>query len=256
MFLLCAVYSSANGVGVAVLKPESLLIAVASNFLPTMKRLAIEFEKNTGNTLKLSSGSSGKHYAQIKNGAPFDVFFSADKKRPKLLEQDNIAIVNTRFTYAIGRLALWGDNIDVENEQLRAFEHSSLKKLSIANPRLAPYGAAAQQTLGSLGLWHSLNKKIVRGENINQAYQFVASGNAQLGLVSYAQVVGTTPSNFWLIPSDLHQTIEQQAVIVNDSKVARALVAFMYSEQAQLIIKQQGYDILYRQDAPHDHGIP
>jgi len=224
-------------------KSTVLTVAVASNFLPTMKGLAHEFNKETGHKLKLSSGSSGKHYSQIKNGAPFDVFFSADKKRPMLLEQESIAVKDTRFTYAIGRLVLLGYDTNVVEKKMSALSDPSIQRLAIANPRLAPYGIAAQQALTSLGLWSSLQSRVVRGENVNQAFQFVVSGNAQIALVSYAQVVGGQQLNFWLLPSDMHKQIEQQAVIIKDSKIARELMTFMRSERALTFIKAQGYDI-------------
>ena len=243
MLVLFVELGVANAHDVETTESKSLTIAVSSNFLPTMQSLATEFEKKTGVTLKLSSGFSGKHYAQIKNGAPYDLFFSADEKRPLLLEQGKVAVVGSRFTYAIGRLALLGYDTNLVEQQLDVFTNPGLQRLAIANPRLAPYGVAAQQVLIAMDVVEPLKKKIVRGENVNQAFQFVVSGNAELGLVSYAQIIHSQQENYWLIPSNLHEEIAQQAVIIKDSKTAREFADFMRSELALSIINEHGYDI-------------
>ena len=221
---------------------ETLRVAVASNFLNTMKELSIGFEKESGHTLILSSGSTGKHYAQIKNGAPFDVLFSADVNRPKLLEQQSIALDGSRFTYAIGRLALVGFDNEMVGRAQNALNDTRVKRIAIANPKFAPYGIAAEQVLVNLKQWSTMKGKLVRGENISQTYQFIASGNAQLGLVSYAQVKTLNHQAFWLVPSSLHQAIEQQAVIINDSPAARELFRYMRSEPVLETIKARGYE--------------
>jgi len=220
---------------------ETLRVAVASNFFNTMQALAAGFEKTSGHRLILSSGSTGKHYAQIKNGAPFDVLFSADVSRPKLLEEQLIAKKGSRFTYAVGRLALVGFGEGTVNGQSSLID-TKVKRVAIANPRLAPYGVAAQQVLVNLGYESQVNEKLVQGENISQAYQFVVSGNAQLGLVSYAQVIQAGHQSFWLVSNHLHQPIKQQAVIINDSVAAQALLSYIRSDAALEIIKARGYE--------------
>jgi len=228
-----------------------LTIAVASNFLATMQKLIAEYSGAGKPKIKVSSGSSGKHVAQIKQGAPFDLFFSADIARAKQLVDDGDAIAGSRFTYAVGRLALWGSG-DIElGHQEVALNSPNLTHLAIANPRLAPYGVAAQQALESLGLWSELQSKLVRGENINQAYQFVASGNAQLGFVSYAQVIATNINNqdanaqagFWLIPKTHHDAIEQQAVALKESLAVKDFIEFIQSAAAKRIIQESGYEV-------------
>ncbi|MCL4165363.1 UNVERIFIED_CONTAM: hypothetical protein GTU68_033289, partial [Idotea baltica] len=153
-----------------------------------MEALAVEFEAESGHEVVVITGSTGKHYAQIKNGAPFDAFFAADSERPKILETELIAVSNTRFTYAIGQLVLWSPDPNLIDSDGTALKTGSFRRLSIANPRLAPYGRAAQEVLENLGLWESAAKRIVRGENISQAMHFVQSGNADLGLLAYSQI--------------------------------------------------------------------
>lgn len=220
---------------------DTLNVAVASNFVSTMRHLAQEYEQQTGHKLLLSSGSSGKHYAQIINGAPYDVFFSADNLRPELLEQEGFAVDEMRFTYAYGRLVLWGRGFEKTQSLEQVLSSTLVKRLAIANPRIAPYGLAAEQVLASMGLSDKLASKLVKGENVNQAYQFVATGNAQLGLLSYAQMINAGHSSYWLVPQALHEPIAQQAVILKDTDAARGLFGFMQSKQALQIIRQQGY---------------
>ncbi|MDH5359515.1 MAG: molybdate ABC transporter substrate-binding protein [Gammaproteobacteria bacterium] len=221
-----------------------LHIAVAANFSDSMRSIAGIFEKQTQHTLKISSGSSGKLYAQIKHGAPFDLFFAADSLRPELLEQERLAIAGSRFTYAIGQLILWSpqpDLVDPEGDVLRGdrFAH-----LAIANPRLAPYGEAARAVLQHKGVWKEIGHRMVRGENIAQTFQFVQSGNAELGFVALSQV-GRSPErihgSYWLIPSHLYPAIEQQAIIVHDSQVAREFMTFVKSNEITSLIRSHGY---------------
>lgn len=224
---------------------DELKVAVASNFVSTMRVIANEFESQTGHRLLLSSGSSGKHFAQIKHGAPFDVFFSADSLRIERLEQEGYGVDDTRFTYAYGRLVLWGNKFQKRDGVKDKLLFDYAKRIAVANPRLAPYGLAAQQVLQSLGAYEKNKSKLVLGENINQAYLFVRSGNVELGLLSYAQVVGSQESYYWLIPNQMHEPIEQQAIILKDSSAARALFKFMQSKQALQMISEQGYDTFY-----------
>jgi molybdate transport system substrate-binding protein len=225
---------------------DELRVAVASNFRLAMTATATRFEAISGHRVKLIPGSTGKHYAQIVNGAPFDAFFAADAERPRLLELDRRIVPGSRFTYGIGKLVLWsatGNLVDPDGAILRAgtFDH-----LAIANPELAPYGAAARQLLQALGLWESLAGKLVRGENIGQTFQFVVSGNAELGLVALAQLANPDQrfgGSAWEPPQALYDPIEQQAVLLNDSPAGRDFMAFMRSAEARALIRTYGYDV-------------
>ena len=222
-------------------------VAVASNFARAMTSLARNFEENTGHKVKLVFGSTGKHYAQIRNGAPFDVFFAADIKRPRLLEEEGITVSGSRFTYATGKLILWSpipDYVDAEGGVLR---HGSFRYLAIANPDLAPYGRAAREFLQSRGLWNELKQKTVRGENIGQAFQFVSSGNAELGLVAFSQVRNIhrpVEGSYWEVPASLYTPIEQQAVLLTDNEAGRSFISYIKSKPALKIISNHGYESL------------
>ncbi len=218
-------------------------VAVASNFSGAMRAISARFEAQTGHRVILSSGSTGKHYAQIRNGAPFDAFFAADEQRPKLLEQAGLGVAGSRFTYARGRLVLWSPRagyVDPAGDVLRGeFRH-----LAVANPRLAPYGRAARETLLALGLWEAVAPRLVRGESVAQTLQFVASGNAELGFVAYAQIRqprGAVSGSYWDIPQSLYTPIIQQAVLLSDDAEARALLAYIKSRPARRIIAAYGY---------------
>ncbi len=230
---------------------NEIRIAVASNFYSTMQQIIIQFELENidtfrSNEIDLIPGSSGKHFAQIMNGAPFDLFFSADKIRPILLEEQGAIRDQSRFTYALGRLALWSPRngfIDSDGEVL--FD-GGFRFIALANPKIAPYGIASKETLMSMKLWQDMNKKIVRGENIAQTFQFVSSGNAELGFVSYSQILDpnfNSGGSFWLVPQSLYNPIEQQAALLRDSSLARDFIAFIKSEKALNIIKKNGYDL-------------
>jgi len=223
-------------------------VAVAANFMAPMQRLAALFEQQTGHRVLASYGSTGKFFAQIGNGAPFDVFLSADDETPAKLEQGGAAVPGTRLTYAVGRLALWSRTagmVDAKGEVLRG---DGFDRLAIADPRLAPYGAAAVQTLRSLSLLEHLQPRFVTGENITQAHQFVATGNAPLGFValSLVQVDGRIgEGSAWVVPAHLHEPIVQQAVLLTkgrDNPAARALLDFLRSEPARALIGRYGYD--------------
>ncbi len=224
---------------------EEIRVAVASNFTGAIKPIAHRFQMNSGHKLKLIFGSTGKHYAQIINGAPFDVFLAADSRRPQRLEGEGRALPGSRFTYAVGKLVLWSPVKEYVDPEGQVLQHGQYYHLAIANPKLAPYGRAAQEILQAKGLWDGLRKRIVRGENIAQAYQFVKSGNAELGFVAYAQIKrrGQTPEgSLWMVPQALYTPIEQQAVLLKDNSVARSFLAFMRSHEALQIIHDYGYD--------------
>ena len=221
-------------------------VAVASNFADALAAIAGRFETTTGQRVTLSSGSTGKHYAQIRNGAPFDAFFAADAQRPRLLEEEGLALPGSRFTYALGRLVLWSPEPGYVDPEAAVLARGSFRHLAIANPRLAPYGKAAQEVLQALGLWEQLGPRLVRGENISQAYQFVASGNAALGFVACSQVQRPGQplrGSMWEVPQALYTPIRQQAVLLKDDAVARSFMAFVRSEPALNIIRDYGYDL-------------
>ena len=223
------------------------VIAVASNFSDAMDRLQPEFERQHRHELMVSFGSTGKLYAQIVNGAPFDVFLSADQARPKRLVDMKLAVKGSRFTYAVGQLALWsadqGRNLEDGKEALRG----EFRKLAIANPALAPYGQAADTALNRLGLAEKLSGKFVLGENAGQAFAFVASGNAELGLIALSQIM--SPRNqlgrsHWKVPQELYNPIRQDAALLSKSvnnQAALAFLEFLRSEKAKMIIRASGY---------------
>jgi molybdate transport system substrate-binding protein len=220
-------------------------VAVASNFTRAMTNLAQQFEANTGHKVKLVFGSTGKHYAQIRNGAPFDVFFSADMKRPKLLEEEGLAVPGSRFSYALGKLVLWSPNAGYIDSDGEVLSDGRFYHLAIANPKLAPYGRAAKEVLQSRELWKAMKGKAVRGENIGQAFQFVNSGNAELGFVAYSQIKQPAQAivgSYWEVPQSLYTPIEQQAVLLKDNKATRDFISYVRSKPALEIIQNYGYD--------------
>lgn len=226
---------------------EEVLAAVASNFTAPMKDIAKRFEATTGHKLTVSLGSSGKLFAQIRHGAPFDVFLSADQEKPQKLIAAGAAQPDSQFTYALGRLALWSAQASVD--PLQMLKAGSYQRLALANPRLAPYGEAAKRTLEYLDVANAAQPKLVTGENINQTWQFVSTGNAQLGFVALSQIMPNgelSHGSAWVIPADHHQPVKQDAVLLSRSKnnpAAVALLAFLRSDEAAAIIKRYGYDM-------------
>ncbi len=228
---------------VAQVVADEIRVAVASNFTATMKSIGKHFEVSTGHKVTLIFGATGKHYAQIKNGAPFDAFFAADTKRPKLLEKEGLIQPDSRFTYVIGKLVLWSPWANYVNVEDNVLATQKFKYLAIANPRLAPYGKAAQEFLQKRGLWTALQTRMVRGENIGQTLQFVKSGNAELGFVALSQVRHLSGS-VWIVPASLYTPIEQQAVLLKDNPVAQDFLDFVQNNnKSQTIIRRFGYDI-------------
>ena len=222
-------------------------VAVASNFGTPMKDLAAQFESATGHTLVLSSGATGKLYSQIKNGAPFDVLLAADDETPARLLREGDAVQTQ--TYAIGRLALWSDRPDLIDGTDSVLRQGRFERLAIANPKLAPYGAAAIEALDRLKLTDSVKGRFVIGENIAQAYQFVASGNAELGFVALSQVMQDgriRKGSYWLVPSSLHTPIRQDAALLKrgeNNAAARALFDYLKTPAAALtLIRSYGYE--------------
>ena len=219
---------------------DELLVAVASNFNATMQQIARRFEQQSGYRVRISSGATGKHYAQISHGAPFDVFFAADEKRPRLLQQQGLA--QGRFTYALGKLVLWSPDPDLIDGDEQVLSSQRFRFLAIANPKLAPYGRAAQQVLQKLKLWRRLQAQLVRGENVGQAFQYVKSGNAQLGFVAASQLKqGEAAGSWWQAPQRWYRPIRQQAVRLNNRKATQQFMDFVRSDAVRQLIRQSGY---------------
>lgn len=227
-----------------------VLVAVAANFTTPMQQIAADFAKDTGHKAVLSFGATGKFYAQIVNGAPFEVLLSADASTPEKLEKEGRAVAGSRFTYAVGTLALWSskpDFVDAKGEVLRS---GDFRHLAIANPKTAPYGAAAIATLNKLGLLDAVQSRFVQGENIAQTLQFVSTGNAELGFVALSQVFkdgAITSGSAWLVPREFHDPILQDAVILTkgkDSPAAAALMEYLKGDKTRAAIKSFGYELL------------
>ncbi|CAM3760533.1 Tungstate/molybdate/chromate-binding protein ModA [Bordetella sputigena] len=222
-------------------------VAVAANFTAPMKAIAAAFQEKTGDTVTAAYGATGQFYAQIRNGAPFEVFLAADDTTPARLEQEKATVPGTRFTYATGALALWSARDGYVDKDGMVLKQGHFAHLSIANPKAAPYGLAAIQTLEKLGLMDALRPRIVEGQNISQAQQFVASGNAELGFVALSQVYKDgklTSGSAWIVPESLHEPIRQDAVILEkgrDNPAARAFVDFLRGPEAEKIILSFGY---------------
>lgn len=223
---------------------DTLRIAVAANFKPVLEALSPRFEQQTNSKVLISSASSGILYNQINYGAPFDLFLSADQERPERLEQEGLIVEGSRKPYAFGRLVLW--NRTRNPVTLKDFDHFLTHykgRLSIANPALAPYGLAAQQTLKKLNAWQLYQGRLIQGASIQQAWQFVASGNVDMGLVALAQVLNEPAATITKIPDDYYQPIQQEMVILKRSnvKLAQKFETFLLNDSSQLFIKQQGY---------------
>lgn len=233
----------------AISQADEVLVAVAANFTAPMKIIATAFEKATGHKAELSFGSTGKLYTQIRNGAPFDVLLAADDETPAKLVKEGLAVPASRFTYAIGALVLWSAKPGFVDNEGAVLKKGTFAHLALAAPKLAPYGAAAIETLSKIGLMNALSPKFVQGENIAQAYQFVSTGNAELGFVALSQVYANgklTSGSVWVVPTDLYQPIRQDAVILTKGKInpaARDLVKFLKSKQAQDVIRSYGYTL-------------
>ena len=231
----------------AIAHAGEVTVAVASNFTAPMQKLAPLFEKDTGHKLVLAFGSTGGFYAQIKNGGPFHVFLSADDETPLKLEKDGFAVKGTRFTYATGQLILWSKQPGFVDEKADVLKTGKFQRLAMANPKLAPYGAAALETLQKLGLLQQLQPKLVQGDNIAQTYQFVSTENAQLGFVALSQVYADgklLQGSGWRVPSHLHAPIQQDAVLLSagqNNPAAKELLAFLKTDKAKALIQAYGY---------------
>lgn len=224
-------------------------VAVAANFLNTLHSLTPIFEQHSGHRLLISAGSTGKLYAQLHHGAPYDVFLAADDKHPALLEKAGLVMPGRRITYAMGRLVLWGARPLLLQEGAQILQQPDIRHIAIANPATAPYGRAAYQALNTMGLWQTLKPRMVQGDDVGQVFQFVASANAQLGFVALAQVLNpknTFSSDYWLVPEELYDPIVQDMVLLKkaeNNSAAHAFFAFMQTVQARSIIQQVGYRV-------------
>jgi molybdate transport system substrate-binding protein len=240
--LVCALLSFAN------VHADTVRVAVAANFSEVIEALAPEYEHATGERLRVTTGSTGKLYAQIVNGAPFDVFLAADQARPQRLEQSGLIVPGSRFTYAIGQLSLWSAAQGVIGEDgIETLRTAGFRRLAMANPALAPYGAAAQQALESLGLAQALADRIVLGENVGQAFTLIATGNAELGFVARASLVSARTGgrgSYWHVPPPLHAPIRQDGVVLSAARNVEAALhftAWLRSDEAQARIAAFGY---------------
>ena len=225
-------------------------VAVASNFLKPFKQLVPVFQKQSGHNVRTVSGSTGKLYAQILHGAPFDVFLAADSERPRLLETNGQAVPATRFTYAQGKIVLWSaDPRRIDSDGKSILQRRNFKHLALANPKTAPYGKAAYTALARLNLWESVSPTRVQGENINQTFQFVATGNAEIGFVALSQVLDPhlkSKGSQWIVPEHLYETIDQDAVLLmrgQSQPAAKALLQFLKSDTARKLIQSYGYGL-------------
>lgn len=225
-------------------------LAVAANFAAPALKIAAEFEKQTGHKAIVVAGATGKFYAQIANGAPFDILLAADAETPARLEKEAYSVVGTRYTYAIGKLVLWSPKPAIVDDKGEVLKRGGFNHLSIANPKVSPYGSAAVETLKALGVRDALQSRLVMGENIAQTYQFVATGNALLGFVALSQVLGKSgdgsiSGSFWIVPEQLHSPIRQDATLLAKGRHNQAAAAFLdylrHSPKAREIILAYGY---------------
>jgi molybdate transport system substrate-binding protein len=227
----------------------TVLVAVAANFSKPMTEIVSQFEKATGHSVKLSFGSSGKFVSQLENGGPFEVLLSADEKGPEKLEQAGLTVPNTRFVYALGKLVLWSSKPNFVDDKGKILMTSNFKHLALADPKVAPYGAAAIDVLKKMKLLEKLQPLFVQGENIAQTYQFISTANAELGFLALSQVIENgkiVGGSSWIIPDNLHAPIRQGAVLMKkgaENPAARALIDYLKSIPALAIIKKYGYDL-------------
>ncbi len=222
-------------------------MAVASNFSAPMQKIAQAFEQETGHKARLSFGSTGNLYAQIHHGAPFEVLLAADDETPRKIEKEGLGLAASRFTYAVGTLVLWSRQPGLVDDKGDILRSGRFERIAMANPKLAPYGAAAIETLTRMGVLQTVQPKVVQGDNMSQTYQFVATGNAQLGFVALSQVVTDGKINqgsAWLVPASLHTPIQQDAILLTKgaaNPAATALMNFLRNERAKAVMRAFGY---------------
>ncbi len=223
-------------------------VAVAANFLGAMKKISTDFESQTGHKVIISAGSTGALYSQIINGAPFDLFFSADDKRPEKLEADGLAVQGTRFTYALGGIALYSSTAGYVDPEGKILSVGRYKRLAIANPKIAPYGIAAVEAIENMGLTKKVDSKLTLGGSVAHAFQFTASGGAELGFVALSQIIDAGPGltgSYWIVDKSLYNPVRQQAIMLRKGKnniAAIEFIKFFHSEKAIKVIHDSGYD--------------
>lgn len=233
------------GLSTLAVHADEINVAVAANFTAPANEIAAAFEQKTGDKVLLSFGASGALYAQITQGAPFSVFLSADAKRPETAEAEGFGVPGTRFTYAIGQLVLWSADAGVVDADGAVLKSGGFAHLAVANPEAAPYGAAAIEAMQALGVYDDLKDKVVMGENITQTFQFVQSGNAEIGFVARSQI-GDANGSQWVVPSDLYKPILQDAILLKvgaDNAAAKAFLEFLEGPEAAVIIDKFGYSL-------------
>lgn len=241
-FALIATCATVQGAHAA-----EVTIAVAANFAAPMKIIAQQFERETGHQIRMSFGSTGQFYSQIKNGAPFSMLLAADELTPEKIEREGLGVAGSRFTYATGRLVLWSKKPGLVDGNARILISGTFGSIAIANPKLAPYGAAAVEVMHKLGLTERLASKIVQGSSIGQAFQFVASGNATIGFVALSQVYENgkiKEGSAWIVPEGMYQPIKQDALLLNAGKgnhVAVSLMKYLQGDQARAVMRSFGY---------------
>ncbi len=230
-------------------RADEVSVAVAANFSAPMQKIAADFEKATGHKAQLVFGSTGKFYAQIKAGAPFQMLLAADDETPARLVKEGDGVAGSRFTYAIGKLVLWSPKPGYVDDKGEVLKSGSFAHLAIANPKLAPYGLAATETMQALGLSSALQSRLVTAESISQALQFVVSGNAELGFIAYSQIHKDgrlIDGSYWIVPSKYHSPIRQDLVVLEKgqgSAAVAALAGYLKSDAAKAVIKSYGYDL-------------
>ena len=249
MKITTSLLALAAAVALSSAQADEVQVAVAANFTAPIQAIAKDFEKDTGHKLVAAYGATGQFYTQIKNGAPFEVFLAADDSTPAKLESEHETVAGSRFTYAVGTLALWSAQAGYVDGKGEVLKQNQYQHLSIANPKAAPYGLAATQVLDKLKLTDATKAKLVEGQNITQAFQFVSTGNAELGFVALSQIYKdgkVTSGSAWIVPAQLHDPIKQDAVILNkgkDNPAAKALVDYLKGPKAAATIKSFGYQL-------------
>lgn len=243
IFLLSAIFINACAFA------DEIQVAVAANFAGPAKTIAAEFEKETGNKVLIASDATSKLYAQVKNGAPFEIFLSADQDTPNKLAKEGDADSSTQFTYGIGKLVLWSAKADFVDSKGEVLKSGNFSHLSVANPKTAPYGTAAVEVMKKLGVYEAIAPKLVQGENIAQTFQFVSSGNAELGFVALSQVAKDgqiTEGSAWVVDPNYYNPIKQDAILLNKGKGHKAAEAFLFylqSVKTKATIRKFGYEI-------------
>ena len=243
MLVLCGLMSSPVWAG-------EVSVAVASNFAGPMERLVPLFQKESGHTVKVTLGASGKLNLQIRGKVQFDVFLSADEELPRLLVQDGLAVTGSRFAYATGNLVLWSAQPGFVDEKASVLNKGNFNMLAIANPRFSPYGVAAKETLTKLTMWNSIQEKLIKGESVTETRQLVVTEKADLAFIALSQLMRdgkmVEGGSWWQVPSEMHKPINQNAVLLTGAKdpvAAKAFLAFLKSEKARAVMRGFGYEV-------------